>query len=242
MRLLAFSLALLFANMLCAGELVTPDSTAHTDSIRFLADLAAADSSVYVKTYKNDSHYDRRVRRYRKNWESLIPTHTILQYAGNMGLLSVGLGWDYGRHRQCELDFMLGFLPKFNSNRNKLTMTLKTTYIPWSLYLRHGILSEPFSCGLYANTVFGSEFWDRQPGRYPDKYYELLSTKVRLNVFIGQRIGYIVPRNRRKVVKCLTAFYEVSSCDLYIRSLIQGNGLRFWDILSLSFGLRFQML
>lgn len=237
-----FSIALLFAGVVSASEAVVPDSIARADSIRFLADLMAADSSVYVKTYKKDSRYDRRVRRYRRHWEALIPTHTILQYAGNMGLISAGIGWDYGRHRQWELDWMFGFLPKFNSDRNKLTMTIKTTYIPWSSYLRHGILLEPFSCGLYANTVFGSEFWDRQPGRYPDKYYEFLSTKLRLNIFIGQRLGYIVPRNKRKAVKSITAFYEVSTCDLYIRSLFQGNGMRFWDILSVSFGLRFQML
>lgn len=242
MRLFVFSIALIIVNTLSASEAVVPDSIARADSIRFLADLMAADSSVYVKSHNKDSRYDRRVRRYRRHWESLIPTHTILQYAGNMGLISAGIGWDYGRHRQWELDWMFGFLPKFNSDRNKLTMTIKTTYIPWSSYLRHGILLEPFSCGLYANTVFGSEFWDRQPGRYPDKYYEFLSTKLRLNIFIGQRLGYIVPRNKRKAVKSITAFYEVSTCDLYIRSLFQGNGMRFWDILSVSFGLRFQML
>ena len=34
------------------------------------------------------SRYDRRVHRYRKRWEALIPTHTKIQFAGNMGLLS----------------------------------------------------------------------------------------------------------------------------------------------------------
>ena len=37
------------------------------------------------------SRYDRRVHRYRKHWEALIPTHTKkIQFAGNMGLLSLG--------------------------------------------------------------------------------------------------------------------------------------------------------
>ena len=38
--------------------------------------------------------YDKRVHRYRRAWEALIPTHTKLQYAGGMGLLSWGIGWD----------------------------------------------------------------------------------------------------------------------------------------------------
>lgn len=33
---------------------------------------------------KRSSRYDKRVHRYRKHWESLIPTHTKLQFAGNM--------------------------------------------------------------------------------------------------------------------------------------------------------------
>ena len=41
--------------------------------------------------------YDKRVHRFRKNWERIIPTHSKIQYAGNMGLLSFGTGWDYGK-------------------------------------------------------------------------------------------------------------------------------------------------
>jgi len=242
MRSFVFSLVLSMFVAVQSEAQVVADSVAHADSLRFLADLAAVDSNIWVKEYAHDSQYDRRVRRYRKHWEALIPTHTIIQYAGNMGLVSVGIGWDFGRHRQWETDLMFGFLPKFNSHRAKVTMTAKASFVPWNLYLRKGWMVEPLSCGLYMNTVFGSEFWERQPSRYPDKYYEFLSTKLRINVFIGQRVGVIVPRSRRKLVKSVTAFYEVSTCDLYLRSLVQGNGVRFWDILSLSLGLKFQML
>ena len=76
-------------------------------------------------SHKRYSRYDKRIHRYRKHWESLIPTHTKLQFAGNMGLLSLGTGWDYGKRNQWETDIFLGFLPKYNSKRNKITMTLE---------------------------------------------------------------------------------------------------------------------
>ena len=123
-----------------------------------------------------------------------------------------------------------------------MTMTLKENFIPWSIYNRHGWLIEPLSCGIYFNTVFGSEFWDREPDRYPDKYYPLLKTKIRTNVFIGQRLTKIVPTNRRKFLKSITLFYEISSCDLYIRSAIMERDVSMWDILGLSLGLKFQLL
>ena len=101
---------------------------------------------------------------------------------------------------------------------------------------------EPLSCGLYFNTVFGSEFWDREPERYPDNYYPLLKTKVRTNIFIGQRMTKIIPANRRKFLKSITLFYEISSCDLYIRSAFMDNKVSLGDILGLSIGMKLQML
>ena len=98
--------------------------------------------------------YDRRVRRYRRRWAALIPTHTKLQFAGNMGLLSFGTGWDYGKRNQWETDIFLGFLPKYDSDRAKLTLTLKQNYIPWSLTIKNGPFAvEPLTCGMYLNTI-----------------------------------------------------------------------------------------
>ena len=123
-----------------------------------------------------------------------------------------------------------------------MTMTLKENFIPWSCYMKGGWMLEPLSCGLYFNTVFGSEFWDREPERYPDNYYPLLKTKVRTNLFIGQRMTKIIPANRRKFLKSVTMFYEISSCDLYVRSAFMDRKVSLGDILGLSIGLKLQML
>ncbi len=53
-----------------------------------------------IESRTRENRYDRRVHRYRRHWEALIPTHTKIQFAGNMGLLSFGTGWDYGRRNQ----------------------------------------------------------------------------------------------------------------------------------------------
>ncbi|MDY3847153.1 MAG: hypothetical protein SOZ58_02360 [Prevotella sp.] len=213
--------------------------------------VSIADSLLYLvneqtEKVKVDSgiptRYDRRVHRRREHWASLIPTQTVIQYAGNMGFMSVGIGWDYGRHKQWETNLLFGYLPKISSHRGKLTMTLKENYLPWSLYLKRGWMFEPLSCGLYLNTVFGSEFWERQPSRYPDKYYEPLNTKVRINVFLGQRITKIIPTNRRKFLKSVSLFYEVSTCDLYIRLAVMERKVSVWDILGLSLGIKMQIL
>lgn len=210
------------------------------------------DSTLTTLVLHNDSNlrtstarprpYDNRIHRYRRYWANLIPTQLIIQNAGNMGLVSAGLGWDYGGHRQWETHLLIGFIPKYESPRAKFTFTLKQTYIPWSRVVGHDLSFEPLTCGLYFNTVAGHEFWKEQPHRYPDKYYAFLSTRFRLNVFLGQRLTKVIPDNSRKFVKSITAFYEVSTCDLYIRSAFIDDKVKISDIVGLSLGIKLQLL
>ena len=158
-----------------------------------------------------------------------------------MGLLSFGTGWDYGKHNQWETDLLLGFIPKYSSKKAKITMTLKQNYMPWSINIGKGFSTEPFTCGLYMNTVFGYQFWVNEPDRYPKGYYGF-SSKVRFHIFMGQRLTYDIDPQRRFLAKSVTFFYEISTCDLYVVSAATNSYLRPRDYLSLSFGLKFQWL
>ena len=211
-----------------------------------------ADDSIYVKEVP-ESKYDERVLRYRKHWAALIPTRFVIQNAGNMGQLSAGIGWGYGRRGQWETDLLIGYIPKHQSSRTKLTMTLKENYIPWSLNVNRLFPSsktkiggqfsfEPLTTSLYVNTVYGHEFWKSQPGRYPDKYYRLTSTKFRLNIALGQRLTFVIPEKERKRVKSMSLFYEISTCDLYIRNKIEDSYLPLKDMIGLSIGIKIQIL
>lgn len=91
------------------------------------------------------TRYDNRIHRYRRYWGAIIPTQTVLQTCGNMGLVSLGVGWDYGKHRQWETQLLIGFIPKYDSSRGKVTMTLKQNFIPWSMPMGHGWSFEPLS-------------------------------------------------------------------------------------------------
>lgn len=213
MRLLIFSLLLLLAS----------PCSAQADSL---------DSPEYVQ----------RIQRYHSAWQSLIPTQFIIQNAGNMGVVSLGVGWEYGRHNQWETHWLIGYIPKFKSSRGKMTMTVKETFIPWRCSLGKDWGMEPLTAGLYLNAVFGHEFWKSQPNRYPDKYYEFMSTKFRLNAFLGERFTRTVPNNRRKFIKSISAFYELSTCDLYIRAMFQDRDVHLTDIVGLSLGLKLQIM
>jgi len=203
--------------------------------------IGAMADSIYV-AQPSESRYDKRVLRYRKHWATLIPTQFVVQNAGNMGAFSAGVGWNYGKRKQWETDLLIGLIPKHHSTRVKTTMTLKENYLPWSIDLKHGWSIEPLQASVYLNTVFGHEFWKSQPGRYPDKYYEFMSTKFRLNVAVGQRLTLQIPSAKRRAAKSVSLFYEVSTCDLYMRSKFIDHTVPWKDMLGLSIGLKLQTL
>ena len=230
--------ALQVAESLCSegDALQAADTVQVVDSLRSQKEIEQVADSLEL------SRYERRMKRYSSVWQSLQPSQFIMQNAGNMGLLSFGLGWNYGKRNQWETHLLFGWIPKYKGHSVRMTMTLKETFIPWNKRLGEEWRLEPLTVGLYANTVFGKAFWRSQPSRYPDKYYQFLSTRVRLNVFLGQRITVIVPNNKRKFVKSMTAFYELSTCDLYIRCMFQDSSVKLKDIVGLSLGLKMQIM
>ena len=113
--------------------------------------------------------------------------------------------------------------------------------MPWSLELGKGFSTEPLSCGLYFNTVFGDQFWVHEPDRYPKGYYGF-SSRIRSHIFLGQRLNYDIDPQRRYTAKSITVFYELSTCDFHLISAVTNRYLRPKDYLSLSFGIKLQLL
>ena len=195
-----------------------------------------ADDSLQVSV----SHYDSRMERYQRFWNSLIPSQVVGQNAGNMGFLSLGVGWDYGKRNQWETHFMVGFVPKRNKEPMKATLTLKENFIPCRNRLNEKWEFEPLTTGLYLNAIFGEEFWNHQPSRYPNNYY-WFSTRVRTNIFIGQRVTRTFEVAKRRHAKSVTLFYELSSCDLYLYEYLSNKHISLQDVLGLSVGFKAQL-
>ena len=194
--------------------------------------------TVYIKQHTEISH---KKERYITRWNKLIPSYYKTQFAGSMGLISMGGGWNYGKNKQWETDVFLGFVPKYSTKHNKVTLTAKQNFIPWSVTVSDQINLKPFSTGIYLNTVFGDEFWGKQPDKYPHGYY-WFSTRFRINIFIGQGWEYKLKRQNNKLFKSVTFFYEVSTNELYLYSAFTNSYLKAKDILGLSLGVKLQIL
>lgn len=188
------------------------------------------------------SRYERIVRRYHNFWMGMVPSQIKVQYAGSIGLFSIGMGWHYGghEHRKWETDLQFGYLPRYHRRTGNFILTARESFIPFRVRLGDDLDIEPLSCGLFFSNIFGEEYWREQPSRYPRKYYGF-STSTRANVFVGQRLRFAIPSSVRKRNNSITAYYELSTSELDIISFTTNRWVTLWDILSLSLGIKFDL-
>lgn len=169
--------------------------------------------------------------------EKVMPRFMKAQFAGSIGAVSIGIGWNYGRDHW-ETDFIAGLVPR-NSDHAMLTLTLKQNYLPWKINLGKNFMCEPLTCGIFLNTLLDNDFWVKNPDKYPSGYYTF-STKMRIHVFTGQRVTYKFKR-QDKFVKAVSLFYEINTADLYLINAITNSYIKPKDFLSLAIGIKAQI-
>lgn len=205
-----------------------------------MADTSTLDTCAEMLHENLLTPYERRKQRAIHRWEKLIPNQVTLQYAGSIGLLNAGIGWHYGKKHSWETDFLVGFLPRYQSDEVSCTFTLKQRYVPWHCHVHRRWTLEPLTAGFFFNFIGGEDFWAKQPERYPKHYYGF-STKVRTHIYLGQRVRFTIPRNRRFLHQAVSFYYEISTCDLYLVSKITNKDFPWRETLSLALGLRWEM-
>lgn len=168
---------------------------------------------------------------------NFLPTSAVAQFAGSIGLVSLGAGWDYGKDDKWATELLIGFVPKYNTDRNKITITLRQVYTPWSISLSHKSTYHPLRTGTYLSTTVGKQFWFSAPEKYPEKYYTF-STKLRMNIFIGQ--DFALKLNSKKLpLDRIRIYYDIHTSDLYLISGATNRYLKATDYLSVALGLKF---
>lgn len=206
--------------------------------------LPACTADIHGSTERSEpvTPYMRRTERFRRSWNHLIPNQTSFQVAGGIGAFSISIGWYYGRREQWETDVLWGFVPKANGDDMHQTLTVKQRFVPWhlSLFKSHRWTVEPLTAGAFINCIFGEGFWEKAPSKYTKGYYGF-NTKVRYNLFVGQRLRYNIPRRHRKFNRSVAFYYELSMSDLYLVSSIPNKQVSFFETLTLALGLRFQV-
>jgi hypothetical protein len=183
--------------------------------------------SVGKPLFAQDSHTSDTDRKWYK------PDHFVIQFAGNIGLLSVGPGYSY-LNDKVHTELMYGYVPGFEANTSIHILTAKNSFHPWQIDLKKGYLFEPLKIGTGLSYSFGPQFYTRLPKRYPDKYY-WWAPSLRFTPFVGSTISRKVG-DENTAIKRIEFYAEIGTTDLDLVSKFSNKSLSTWDILNVALG------
>lgn len=164
------------------------------------------------------------------------PSHAKIQYAGNIGFISAGVGYTFWKEKG-QTDVLLGYLPKSIGGVTITTLTAKAAYYPWQIKIGDTYNYEPIYGGIYLSYAFGSKYYTVLPDYYPRGYY-WWPTALRAGLFIGGRIKKDISFGP---VDHLGFYYEFGTYDLKLISVLSNlNYFSVTDAFDLALGIRFK--
>ncbi len=171
----------------------------------------------------------------RKTANALVPDKVITQYAGSIGYMSLGLGYDLFQERT-ELSFHYGYVPEVKGGELHIA-ALKFEYKPFKLKISDGLLFRPVNPVVFGSYTFGKAFgfgFDRD--QYPKGYY---FWSPALRGHLGASSELEVLSDASSSIKSITLFTEANTNDLYLVSWYENRTTTpFYKIFHLGFGLK----
>ncbi|WP_235048413.1 hypothetical protein [Arcticibacter svalbardensis] len=169
----------------------------------------------------------------------LIPKSVVSQYAGSIGFVSVGAGYELFKNDRGSLDFNYGYIPK-NKGGVLHILAAKFAYRPIEIKVNKWAKLYPVNPGAFISYHFGPQFdtqWDKDT--YEKGYY-WWSTAVRPHISIGTELKLDAKKILPSLgVKALRVYSEFNTNELYLISYYQNVGsLSITDIFKLGFGVR----
>lgn len=165
--------------------------------------------------------------------KAIVPDHVRLQYAGNMGVLSAGVGYNFVNDR-LQVSLMDGFVPASIAGNNINTIALKSSYDVVQLQLARKTLA-PYAGLATMFETSGNGVYKSLPARYIDrKYYQMSAFHVA--VFVGGKLA--LPVGTRQDQK-LELYAETGTLDSYIYYYCRNEILNFTDMFSMAVGISY---
>jgi len=155
--------------------------------------------------------------------------YTKVQFAGNLGLFSVGIGNEFFNNK-LSVDLNYGYTPKNINGALIHTFAIKPAFHSKEFTIS-GIKADCY-VGTAVNYNITSNTFHRLPDYYPGGYY--VPNAFHSNPFVGTRIK--IP-GKIRVLRKLSLYAELGSVDYKIWYCVKNKKIKLNEILNLCFGL-----
>lgn len=168
-------------------------------------------------------------------WKGLVPDQANLQYAGSIGFLSAGAGYNLMKEKTA-LSFHVGYVPE--SLGGELTIVaIKFEYKPWAIHIKDKAIIHPFNPVIFPSYTLGENFdFKFERPQYRKGYY-FWSSALRLHIGAGTEIKLLTKPNSK--IKYVSVYAEANTNDLYLLSWYQNRtNAPFYKMFKLGYGIR----
>lgn len=166
---------------------------------------------------------------------SLAPDFAVLQYAGSIGLINGGLGYQVfeGAFRA---SVHYGSVPR-NQGGTIHVFAAKVIYSPLEIIASPRLLINPIDLGTMVSWHQANELRSHWPeSQYPRGYY-WWHPSLRLHLLTESSLTYELPPEKK--FKAITCYAELNINDLYLVSYVQNvRSLRITDVVKTGVGIR----
>lgn len=159
-----------------------------------------------------------------------LPDHFKLQFAGNIGFISISHGHTFKEKFQTDLFY--SYIPGFIYGRHIHTAALKGTFTPFYRKLKNKTISPII--GTSVNFAFSHKIYKNElPHHFPSGYYS--NQWVHVNPFIGIKIIKNTYHSRK--FKSVDFYAEIGTVDMYLWYYLTSKKVRLYQILNLALGI-----
>jgi hypothetical protein len=158
------------------------------------------------------------------------PDYLNFQYAGNLGLASVGVGY-LSKNEKHNFGLSYGYLPSSVNSVEVHTVSAKGAFN----FRKHKLSEKAFLNGYVGTNLLYSitnNTYLKFPGYFPSDYY--FANAIHFAPFLGIKIG-----SRKSISKF--SYIELGTLDYYLFNRIRYRRSKFSDSLNLCMGLTFPL-
>lgn len=161
-----------------------------------------------------------------------LPHYIPVQFAGNIGLLSTGLGYTSNKENY-GLNILYGYVPASIGDQHIHMITAKNIFPIFHIPLtNHQRLTPYLGLGLMVE-VGGNAFFTL-PSQYPEGYYDF-PKNLHVTGFGGARLQHLF-RKDASFLRGIELYAEAATIDVYVWYRTISDEIKFNQIFSLALG------
>ncbi len=185
-----------------------------------------------IALFFNNSYAQETISIKEKSW--YVPDYVKTQFAGNIGLVSVGVGYQLF-NKVLSSELLYGFVPEWASKADNIHLiTIKNTFPIFRKEIGKNLTISPIA-GFTTTLDIGTNSFTTLPSKFPKDYY--VPTAVHFTLFGGVSVHKDFMNS--KLFKGADLYFELGTVETYLWYALATKEVDLVDVFSADIGVNF---